>query len=187
MSKKDKAIDQMVILVDDNDKFLGKYSHRHPAHTGQGSHHRAFVCFLIDKEGRILLQKRKHWLWDNLWDVSAISHPLHLPDHDESYEEAAVRALKKEMGIEGVKTEKIGGFNYYEKHPEDEGCENEYCAIMTGRYDGLVTPDPDDVYEYKWMKFDEFVADVKTNPVLYTPWVCLMTKTLEKEGKYFVL
>lgn len=182
MEKKIKAAGQMVIVVDNKDKFLARYVPRHRAHKGEGVHHRAFVCFLINKKGEILLQKRKHWLWDNLWDVSAISHPLHLGDHDESYEEAASRALRKEMGIAEVATKKVGGFNYFRKHEVDGGCENEYCAIMYGRYDGKVKPDKEDVYEYKRMGFDEFMRNTKQNPIIYTPWAILMVKTLEKEG-----
>lgn len=180
-----KAQNQFVMLVDKKDQFLGKYAPRTQAHQGEGLHHRAFVCFLIDKTGRILLQKRKHWLWDNLWDLTAISHTLHFPDYDESYEEATVRGLKKEMGLTGVKTKKIGGFNYYAKHVKDEGCENEYCAIMVGKYDGKVRPNPDEVYEYKWMDFGEFRKDVKINPQIYTPWAKLTVETLEKDDKFY--
>lgn len=173
----------MVMLVDENDNFLGKYAPRHEAHIEGGLHHRAFVCFVLNKDGEILLQKRKHWLWDGLWDLSAISHPLHINRRDETYQEAASRALKKEMGIEGVGVEKIGGFNYYAKHEKDEGCENEYCAILFGRYDGPVKPDTEDVYESKWMDFEEFVKDIKEQPQIYTPWAVLTVETLEIGGR----
>lgn len=183
MRKKQQAASQMVILIDDKDNFLGKYAPRHEAHTGDGIHHRAFGCFLLNKKGEILLQKRKHWFWDRLWDLSAISHVLHLDGRDETYEEATARALKKEMGIEGVKVEKIGGFNYFAKHEKDDGCENEYCAIMFGRYDGPVTTDEEDVYKYKWMDFEDFVNETRNHPEKYTPWAVLTVETLEKDGK----
>lgn len=181
--KKNQNSEQMMIVVDKNDRFLEQYVLRSKAHTGLGIRHRAFVCFLLNSENRILLQKRKHWLWDNLWDLSAISHTLHLSDHDESYDEGMARALKKEMGIEKVTTKKIGGFNYYAKHEKDDGCENEYCAIMFGKYDGLVKPNRKEVYEYKWVNFGKFIKDVKINPDLYTPWAKLTIETLENEGK----
>ncbi len=189
MKKRDQASSQKVLLVDSNDKFLSKYVARHEAHTGEGIHHRAFVCFLLNKKGEILLQKRKHWLWDGLWDLSAISHVLHLDGHDESYEEATARALKKEMGIEGVETKKLGGFNYFAKHEKDEGlprhrrgCEDEYCAIMFGRYDGPVEPNDEDIYEYKWTKFTEFIKETKNHPEKYTPWAVLTVENLKKIG-----
>lgn len=183
MEKKSKKANQKVILVDRNDNFLGRYAPRHEAHTGEGLHHRAFVCFLRNKSGKILLQKRKHWLWDGLWDLTAISHTLHLEEHDETYQEAASRALKKEMGIEGVTVEKVGGFNYYAKHKKDEGCENEYCAILWGQYGGDVKTDKEDVYEYRWMDFANFTKDTKKQPQIYTPWTVLTVETLEGENK----
>lgn len=183
MIKRKKAANQMVILVDENDNFLGKYAPRHEAHIGKGLHHRAFVCFVLNGKGEILLQKRRHWLWDGLWDLSAVSHPLFIEGREESYQEAASRALKKEMGIERVKVGKIGGFNYYAKHDKDDGCENEYCAILFGRYDGSVAPDKEDVYEHKWMDFQEFVKDIKKQPQIYTPWAILTGETLEIRGR----
>lgn len=189
MLKKDKVSIQQVILVDENDNFLGEYAPRHEAHIGKGLHHRAFVYFVLNKKGEILLQKRKHWLWDGLWDLTAISHPLHLEGRDESYQEAASRALKREMGIEGVEVEKIGGFNYYAKHEEDglpagrQGCENEYCAVLFGRYSGPVKPSEEDVYEYKWMSFANFIKDIKKQPQIYTPWAILTIETLKTGGK----
>ncbi|MBI2007185.1 MAG: NUDIX domain-containing protein [Candidatus Blackburnbacteria bacterium] len=180
MRKKHKAKDQLVILVDENDNSLGVYAPRHKAHTGKGLRHRAFVCFVLDKDGRILLQKRKHWLWDGLWDLSAVSHPLFIDGQEESYQEGASRALKKEMGVGGVVLEKIGGFSYYAKHEKDSGCENEYCAILYGRYDGTVKGDKEDIYEYKWTPFEEFIKDTKDNPQFYTPWAVLTAKALRR-------
>lgn len=182
MVKKHRLANQIVILVDENDNFLG-YAPRHEAHQGKGLRHRAFVCFLLNKSGEVLLQKRKHWLWDNLWDVSAISHPLHLNGRDETYEEAASRALRHEMGIEGVAVEEVGAFTYFIPHDKDNECENEYCVILFGKYSGPVLPNKEDMYEYKWLNFDKFMSGVKTDPNKYTPWAKLMIETLEKSGE----
>jgi len=173
----------MVILVNDKDCALGRYAPRHAAHTGQGLHHRAFVCLLFNRRGELLLQKRRHWLWDNLWDFSAVSHPLHVGGRDETYQEAAARALWKEMGIAEVTVRKVGGFNYFARHTKDDGCENEYCAILVGEYEGPVRPDPEDVYETNWKKFQAVLEEVRQHPAAYTPWVSEAVKTLEQEGK----
>lgn len=159
---------QFLLLVDDQDNFEGKYAKKEKCHFGNGLHHRAFVVLLQNKKGEVLLQKRKHKLWDGYWDLTAISHVLHLPDHDESYEEAANRSLKREMGISQVSLQKVGAFNYFVK--EGKHCENEYCAILTGTYDGKVLANKDVVYEYAWMDRDAFIADVINNPKKYTPW-----------------
>lgn len=181
--KKQRKTGEMIILVDEKGRSLKKYVPRHQAHAGQGLLHKAFVCLVMDKNGKVLLHKRKHWLWDGLWDLTAISHPLYINGREETYKEAAKKALKREMGVQGVNLAKVGSFVYFAKHPGDGACENEYCAIMFGRYDGPVVPNPEDVYEYKWMDFKEFVKDAKRHPKLYTPWVVLTVETLEKSGK----
>ncbi len=166
----------MLLLVDENDTFTGKYAEKEKCHYGNGLHHRAYVVLLQNKKGEVLLQKRKHKLWDGYWDLTAISHVLHLPNHDESYEEAANRSLKREVGISGVKLEKVGAFNYFAKHGKN--CENEYCAILIGDYDGKVSANKDVVYEYMWMDRDAFIADAVQSPKKYTPWTILTVARL---------
>ncbi len=160
---------QFLLLVDENDYFSGKYAERENCHYGQGIHHRAFVALLQNKKGEVLLQKRKHKLWDGYWDLTAISHVLHLENHDETYEEAANRSLKREMGIGKVELKKVSGFNYFAKFSKN--CENEYCAILFGEYDGKVNVNSDVVYEYVWVKREEFIKDVLSQKEKkYTPW-----------------
>src|SRR3989344_1866493 len=159
---------QMLLLVDENDTFSGQYAEKEKCHQGKGIHHRAFVVLLYNKSREVLLQQRKHIRWDNYWDLTAISHVLHFPDHDETYEEAAHRSLQVEMGIPEIPLTNVGGFNYYAKYGGQ--CENEFCAVLLGTYDGKITPDKDVLYTYAWLSEDTFFADIKRNPKKYTPW-----------------
>ncbi len=171
----------MLIVVDENDVTTGQYEDKGECHFGDGIHHRAFVVLLENSKGEALLQLRKHVRWDKFWDLAAISHVLHFDDHDETYDEAANRALKEEMGITDVTLKKIGGFNYFAKYHSH--CENEYCAILIGKYDGEVKPNMGLLYEYKWMEKQAFYDNVEAMPEKYTPWAIetvkiLSTKTL---------
>lgn len=172
---------QLLLLVDENDTFLGKYEKRKVCHYGKGVRHRAFVTLVENKNGEVLLQKRKHKLWDNFWDTSAISHNLHINDHDETYEEAGNRALTSEMGIPFVNLKKIGGFSYFAKYGEN--CENEYCAILTGKYNGQVIVNDKVAYGYVWMKKEEFIRQCLVKNKEYTPWAILTGEFLEKLAK----
>ncbi|MEK7605768.1 MAG: NUDIX domain-containing protein [Patescibacteria group bacterium] len=172
---------QMLMLVDEQDNFLGEYKDITTCHTGKGVHHRAFIVFLTNKKGEALLQKRKHVRWDNVWDISVTSHTLHLPDHDESYLEAATRALKVEMGIPEIPLKRTGEFNYYAKHGEQ--CENEFVAIFQGNYDGPLTPNSEVVYEYRWVNPEQFFRDMRHSPDDYTPWAKHAMATLERRER----
>ena len=71
--------EQELLLVDKNDNLLGKYAPKSRCHIGTGLHHRAFTIMIRNKKGEVLLQKRKHKLWDGFWDLTN-SHPLHKMD-----------------------------------------------------------------------------------------------------------
>lgn len=170
---------EQLLLVDEHDNFQNKYADRLSCHTGKGIHHRAFVVVVFNNKNEILLQKRKHLLWDKYWDVAAISHVLHLSDHDETYDEAGTRALMKEVGIPEIPLENMGGFNYFAKH-KNNYCENEYCAILVGEWNGEVKPNLEEVYEYLWMPVEKFYEDVAKNPSKYAPWTILTAEFLKK-------
>lgn len=175
---------QQLLLVDEQDRFIGRYVGRGEAHSGEGAHHRAFVLMVLNTVDEILLQRRKHWLWDNLWDLSAVSHVLHLAEHDESYAEAAARALSAEMDMQIGSVQQMGGFNYFAQHFDGVGCENEYCAILLTQADGEPRPNREAVYEYRWLGLDLFRADVQEHGDSYTPWARLAVETLVAQGDW---
>ena len=121
--------------------------------------HRAFVVALYNDRGELLLQRRKHDLFSNKWDLTGASHPLRLKARNESYSEAAARCVRQEFGVGGISFRKIGAFNYFA--PQGKKCENEHCAVIVGKYDGKVKPNPKVAYGYKWESFSE---DIEGDP-----------------------
>lgn len=169
--------EQVLILVDKNDKPSGKYAEKSRCHTGKGLHHRAFTILIYNKKGEVLLQKRKHQLWDNYWDLTN-SHPLRKEDSKvETYQEATQRCLKREWGIK-VSLKKLFGFNYFAQY--DSLCENEYCVVFVGEYKGEPHPNPKVIYHYKWMLLEELLEDAKARPGIYTPWAIKALQEFEK-------
>ncbi|AJF60521.1 MAG: NUDIX domain-containing protein [Candidatus Diapherotrites archaeon] len=175
--------DQLLLLVDENDKFSGQYAPREKCHFGKGIHHRAFAIIVYNKKKEILLQLRKHKLWDNFWDLTAASHPLHLKERDESYQEAGSRCLKAEFGFD-VKLETLFGYNYFAKYGEH--CENEYCALLAGEFNGKVKPDRKAVKDFKWQKLDALEKDVKKDKNKFTPWLIVALEELKKQAPDFL-
>ncbi len=154
---------ETLILVDDNDNEIGTAT-REECHRGSGRRHRAFAIFLFDNENKILLQFRsKNKLGGSRWDVSATSHVR----NGETYETAAERSMKFELTI-SVPVEKLDGFTYTE--PYDGFSENEYCAVLVGKYNGKIKPNKNEIDKIKYMTFDEIQRDVAKNPKLYTKW-----------------
>ena len=133
---------------------------------------------LYNDRGELLLQRRKHDLFSNKWDLTGASHPLRLKARNESYSEAAARCVRQEFGVGGISFRKIGAFNYFA--PQGKKCENEHCAVIVGKYDGKVKPNPKVAYGYKWVTFSEVLKAIRRKPESFVMWARLGTKVLRK-------
>lgn len=170
--------EQQLILIDKENKPSGKYALKILCHTGRGLTHLAFTIMVLNSRNDVLLQDRKHKLWNHFWDLTN-SHPLYIEDgKDESIKQAAARCLKTEWGVD-FPTKELFYFRYFAAY-ENGFCENEYCAFLSGKHDGEVFPFSEVAYGYKWMPIDELMADVKSNPGVYTPWLIRGLLEMEK-------
>lgn len=93
-------------IVDENDKPIGGADMKKA--WLEGLYHRVARIMVQDDEGSLLLQLRvkAKELWPERWDNSAAGHV----DLGESYEDAAARELKEEVGIADVKLQSL---DYY--------------------------------------------------------------------------
>lgn len=184
---------QIIIVCDNEGNPTGEYIPKSEGITGEGKHHLAITVLLVNRQGKVLLQKRKHLVFDNLWDFTGSTDSSHFEDgRNETFEQAAIRCLKREYNISQVENlRNLGGFNYFAPyHPVPDGtgqgdfCENEYCAMMVGEYDGEVNLNPEVGYEYKWVDKKELRENVESNPKEYVPWVIEGVKIL-KQTEFF--
>ena len=165
------------MLVDDNDKELGLDT-RENCHKGMGRRHRAFVVFLFDNQGRMLLQRRsmKKKLWPAFWDVSVTSHVY----KGETYEGAGIRRSKQELNVVVKKLDRKLDYTYFAKF--GDYCENEFCVLLTGKLEAPARPNPDEIMETKLVTMKELGDDVKKNPDRYTPWFKIAYDMYTKQG-----
>ena len=139
---------QIILACDDNGNFQ-EYIPKEEGHTGQGKRHLAITVLVYNSRGQVLLQKRKHKVFDNIWDFTASTHPLHTDSGDETLEQATLRALKEEYEIEDVDLKRVGAFNYFAK--TGELCENEHDHLLIGEYNKGFKLNLTDAYEAKWV------------------------------------
>lgn len=172
--------EQIISVVDETGKFL-RYISKNDAHKGSGIRHLAITVFIFNYKGEVLLQKRKHKIFDNIWDNTASTHQLHLENGiDETDEEATLRALNIEYGIKNVKLKIVGAFNYYAKY--GDLCENEFCKLLVGIYDREIKLNPEVGYSYKWISKKDFLQELKKHPEEFTPWCIEAVKVLKQKG-----
>ena len=153
-----------VILVDDDDNFLGT-ADKLEAHR-QGLLHRAFSVFIINDTGEWLLQQRamEKYHSGGLWTNACCSHPR----PDETTMEAAVRRLHEEMGITAALTHL---FHFTYRTEFDNGLiEHELDHVYIGRFSGTPQPDPNEVMDWKFVHPEKIIAEVKAYPERFTEW-----------------
>jgi isopentenyldiphosphate isomerase len=94
----------MVDVVDDDDRVIATVTRAEMrAHRLQ---HRAVSIAVIGSDGRLLVHRRADTkdVWPGMWDLAAGG----VVAAGEAYEEAAVRELAEELGVEGVELVPLG-------------------------------------------------------------------------------
>lgn len=162
-----KKESQTLIVVDDNDIII-QYASRSICHRGNGLRHRGVAILLHNSKAEILLQKRRNELFDNMWDLAGATHPLHLDHRNETYEESGIRCLKTEWGMT-LPLQRVLAFTYFERY--NNRCENEYCVLLRGEYDGELNPNPLHIYEFRWVTGKQLVNELDREPKGFTPWL----------------
>jgi len=156
-----------IVVVDKDDNFI-REEDKIECHKGEGITHRAFSAFIFNEKGEFLLQKRSKLkpLWGMFWSNSCCSHPR----KGESYEVAAKRRVREELGIES-KPKFLFKFQYHAKFNE-EWSENEVCAVLVANCpdDVKINIDPEEIDDFKFIDVNELAKDIEDNPGKYTPW-----------------
>jgi isopentenyl-diphosphate Delta-isomerase len=159
---------EQVVLVDAEDNELGVME-KQRAHE-LGVLHRAVSVFVLDSNGRLLLQRRAGGKYHSpsQWTNTCCSHPR----PGESPEEAARRRLREEMGME-CELRPVLVFTY--RAEVGAGLvEHELDHVFVGRSDAEPRPDPEEADAWRRISLDDAAADAAEHPDDYTPWFRLL-------------
>ncbi|MCP4366875.1 MAG: isopentenyl-diphosphate Delta-isomerase [Deltaproteobacteria bacterium] len=171
---------ELLILVDKNDNIMG-YENKEMCHQGEGLLHRAFSIFLFNDQQQMLIQKRsaEKFLWPlHWWSNSVCSHPR----KGESYEEATVRRLKEELGVE-TPLHFLFKFQYQARF-KNIGSENELCSVYIGKADGIIRANPSEIAEWKYVDCEELNKGIQVHPHLYTPWFTMEWERIQRGHRF---
>lgn len=168
-----------VILVDQFDNELGTME-KLEAHE-KGVLHRAFSIFLFNDQGEMLLQKRasEKYHCGDLWSNTCCSHPV----KDVALQTCIQAKLHQEMGI-SAPVEKAFDFTYRAEMANGL-IEHEYDHIYVGHFNGIPSPNPAEVSEWRFASMDEIGRDLCARPERYTVWFRLLFDPLSRHyAKY---
>jgi len=165
---------ELVVLVNDNNEQIGVME-KLAAHYADTPLHRAFSCYVFNKDGKFLVTQRalSKKVFPGIWTNSCCGHP----GPGEATEDAIKRRLQFELGlVPDTLTVVLPDFRY---RAEFQGIvENEICPV----YIATVTYDPQsnpaEVEQYEWIDWEEFVTRLDQKPDEYSQWCREQVKEL---------
>jgi isopentenyl-diphosphate Delta-isomerase len=154
-----------LILVDEHNRTRGSAG-KIAVHR-QGLLHRAFSIFVVDRQGRLLLQQRssKKYHSGGLWANSCCGHP----QPGERTLAAAHRRLGEELGIQSMLH--LGFLARYRADLDNGMQENEFVYVFFGPFAGEPQPNPDEVADVAFLSPQELRRRIKSHPGDFVYWL----------------
>ncbi len=188
-------------LVDESGRTIG-YGDRWWTHRVRdrregpilGEKHVGITIACLDDDRRILVQHRRHRIFDKVWSLSGDTHPRKYDSSKvESLSEAARRCAKEDLGVVIKNWRKILTVSYSARDPRDPRyCENELLSVLATKHRGPMNMNRNSAYELQWAEFAEISRDSPTDskraPIdrKYAPWVhAMFSLPRERVGKAF--
>jgi len=163
---------EMFDVVDERDTVI-RAEPRDTVHVNNLLH-RAVHMILFNSQNQILLQKRSIWKDRNpgLWDSSAAGHV----DSGETYQDAALRELREELGINSPPLKRIGKLT---------PCVQtgwEFIEVYTGDHEGEVFPAPLELETTAFFPLNQVRDWAARSPSEFSPVFLLCLELLAKHG-----
>jgi isopentenyl-diphosphate delta-isomerase len=157
--------DELLILVDGRNRAIGSAGKTAVHRSGQL--HRAFSIFVVDADGRILLQQRnpKKYHSGGLWANSCCGHPR----AGERTLTAAHRRLHEELGVTSALNFEF--FARYQADLDNGMCENEFVYVYFGPLGSTITPNPTEVSEVEFLSAADIERRIARRPGAFVYWL----------------
>lgn len=148
-----------IYYVTADDQPTGETAEKYSAHTAQTKLHAAFSCYVFNDKGEFLVTKRAATkkVWPSVWTNSCCGHPF----PDETREDALRRRMEYELGMKVDNVQLILPEYTYKTPPYKGIVEHEYCPVYVATANSQPVPNPSEVQEYKWVKWQWFRAQTE--------------------------
>lgn len=158
---------EMFPEVDEKGNVIGSLT-RGEAHGGTMRLHPVVHLHVLNSHGEMYLQRRPQWkdIQPGRWDTATGGHV----DLGESVEQALRREVREELAINDFTPQPLGSYVFEGKR------ERELVFSYKTVYDGIVTPNPDELDGGRFWTMDEIKAAMGTG---------VLTPNFEQEFKRF--
>jgi isopentenyl-diphosphate delta-isomerase len=163
-----------VVLVDEQDRVIG-IDEKLRAHNSDTILHRGVSVFLFNNQKELLIQKRNFSkkTWGGFWSNSFCGHP----QINESYEQAAHRHAKFELGINLQELYFVANYRY--RFTINNIVENEICPIYLAISDDVIMINIQEIAETQFVNWSDFNLLIAENQTNFSPWCVQELKIVE--------
>lgn len=174
----------LVVLLDEHRRPDGT-APRDSVHGTDTPLHLAFSCYLMDRQGRVLLTRRAlgKRSWPGVWTNSFCGHPR--PGEDPI--EAVRRHGRSELGVQARAIEPLLPDFAYRAVDASGIVENEVCPVFIARSDDDLRPHPDEVAELRWLTVDQLRETIRVAPWAVSPWLVSQAAELDAADAWHLL
>jgi isopentenyl-diphosphate delta-isomerase len=158
---------EMIVLVDQDGRQIGT-APKLASHHSDTPLHRAFSCYIFSGDGKFLVTRRAlvKKVWPGVWTNSVCGHP----GPGEATKAAIVRRSKYELGLDVGKIQNILPKYIYKTPPFKGVIEHEFCPIFVAIAGSKLAPNPEEVGDYKWMRWTEYSRALVQEASKYSYW-----------------
>ncbi|MCA9371881.1 hypothetical protein KC726_03205 [Candidatus Woesebacteria bacterium] len=168
---------QEILRVDENDSVLGSVD-KLLAHK-EGLLHRGFTLVLFHND-RVVLQHRKHMVFDDCFDTTISSHQLSIDDKPQNDLDAIAKTLEREtsLTIDSCRAEPkhVGTFMYKASQKDGQFTEHEVLRVYVAKIDAVPVMNETFAYGLSLKTVEEIKQSRAEFKNMLAPWSQEMIK-----------
>ena len=160
---------ELIVLVDEAGQPLGE-AEKLASHHADTPLHLAFSCYIFNDAGELLVTRRAEGkkVWPGVWTNSVCGHPT----PGEPMEAAIARRADYELGMTVTDVSCALPDYRYTTPPFNGIIENEFCPVFLARAASDPQPNPEEVGDFRWMAWTDFIAATEADTTDVYSWWC---------------
>lgn len=161
--------DEQIVLVNQKGEPIGQ-ANKLASHHADTPLHLAFSCYIFNDQGQFLVTQRAAHkkVWPDVLTNSCCGHPA----PGESLEAAIRRRVNYELGMTVTDLAVMVADYTYKTTPYNGIIDHEFCPIYIARASSAVVPNPDEVSQYQWLSWGNYVQQAQADTNDTWSWWC---------------